>query len=344
MKHVSALFLLLALAACAASIRPMGQAVEQPRLAGDFLIAADGAKLPLKRWLPAGGKQPRAVIVALHGFNDYANAFALPAPFWAGNGIATYAYDQRGFGGAPNRGYWAGTRSLTADLRGAIRAVRARHPGLPVYAVGVSMGGAVVMAALGDGRIPGLSGAVLVAPAVWGREHMTVIQSAALWLSYSTVPGLALSAEGLELQPSDNIPMLRELARDPMIIRETRIDAIKGLVDLMDDAYEAAPNIGHTATYMVYGLRDEIVPKAATFETMRTLKKTSRRARFGLYESGWHMLLRDLDATTLWRDIAAWIRDPAAKLPSLAEEKAEKLLKDDRGVPPYDRSPWDREP
>ena len=49
----------------------------------------------------------------------------------------------------------------------------------------------------------------------------------------------------------------------------------------------------------------------------------SRRA---FYKSGYHMLLRDTEAKTLWRDIAAWIDDPTKALPSGADKKAEELL------------------
>src|SRR5262249_47536372 len=51
----------------------------------------------------AAAGEVRAVILALHGFNDYSHAFAMPGPLWAEQGIATYAYDQRGFGGTPMR-------------------------------------------------------------------------------------------------------------------------------------------------------------------------------------------------------------------------------------------------
>ena len=55
------------------------------------------------------------MILALHGFNDYSNAFDAPAKLWAKQGIATYAYDQRGFGGAPGRGLWPGSEALATD-------------------------------------------------------------------------------------------------------------------------------------------------------------------------------------------------------------------------------------
>src|SRR3546814_13687678 len=58
---------------------------------------------------------PAAIILALHGFNDYSRSFEAPAAYWADRGIATYAYDQRGFGQTPHRGLWPGAARLIAD-------------------------------------------------------------------------------------------------------------------------------------------------------------------------------------------------------------------------------------
>ncbi|MBT5047025.1 MAG: alpha/beta hydrolase [Rhodospirillaceae bacterium] len=322
MRHVFLLILLWA-TACAPVVRPMGPAVGDPFVSSDALTARDGVTLPLKSWLPGG--KPRAVIVGLHGFNDYSNALALPAAYWADRDIATYAYDQRGFGGAPNRGYWAGTRAMAADLRAAVIAVKQRHPGVPVHVVGVSMGGAVTMAALSRGPIKGIESAVLVAPAVWGRAHMNVFQRGALWLLSNTMPWFPLTGEGLNVTPSDNIPMLRALSRDSKIIHETRVDAVKGLVDLMDSAYGAAPSLNGTPILITYGLKDEIVPRAPTQDVMRRLPRTNGN-RLALYEGGYHMMLRDTQAEILWNDIAAWILDRGAPLPSGADRRAEALL------------------
>ena len=69
--------------------------------------------LPLRKWLPDGAV--KAVILALHGFNDYSDAFEGPGEVWANRGIATYAFDQRGFGAAPGHGLWAGAEQLAGD-------------------------------------------------------------------------------------------------------------------------------------------------------------------------------------------------------------------------------------
>ena len=64
-----------------------------------------------------------AVIVALHGVNDSRAAFRLAGPWWAEQGIETWAVDQRGFGEAPGRGVWAGEARMAEDLRTAVALV-----------------------------------------------------------------------------------------------------------------------------------------------------------------------------------------------------------------------------
>ena len=119
------LFGALILGGCSATYQPMGPIVREPALISGAdaeplaanvaaaIVTADGYRLPLRRWLPEG--EPATVIVALHGYNDYSNAFADAAPVWAEAGIATYAYDQRGFGRTTDPGIWPGAE--TPDRR-----------------------------------------------------------------------------------------------------------------------------------------------------------------------------------------------------------------------------------
>ncbi|PZQ49346.1 MAG: lysophospholipase, partial [Phenylobacterium zucineum] len=95
-----------------------------PRIETDAFVSFDGARLGLMRWLPTG--EPEWVIVALHGMNDYSNAFHLAAGWWAGKGIATYALDVRGFGRSPERGVWAPTELVLDDVRALVTVVRER--------------------------------------------------------------------------------------------------------------------------------------------------------------------------------------------------------------------------
>ena len=46
------------------------------------------------------------LIVAIHGYNDYSNAFKIPADFLLEHNIETIAFDLRGFGKRKDKGNW----------------------------------------------------------------------------------------------------------------------------------------------------------------------------------------------------------------------------------------------
>lgn len=292
------------------------------RTAADSWQAGDGRVLPLRRWLPEG--KPAAVLLAVHGFNDYNNAFTEAGDWWAQRGIATYAPDQRGFGTSDYRGFWPGGDRLAEDIVELSRVLRQRHPETPLFWLGESMGGAVTLVAM-EQESAKPDGLVLVAPAVWGRESMPWYYNATLWLAAYTIPWKTLTGSGLKIQASDNIEMLRRLGRDPLFIKATRIDAIHGLVDLMDRAALARPP--GLPVLLLYGAKDEVIPKKPVEAFAAALKADPVvDLRIAVYANGWHMLLRDLQAEVVWRDIAAWLADRSLALPSGAERQGLPLF------------------
>jgi len=316
---------LLLFSGCSPRIMHPGKSVQIPTLETDRFIMADGAALPLRLWQPGPefGK-PKAVIIALHGFNDYSKAFEKAGEFWATRGILTYAFDQRGFGDAPFPSRWHGADALVNDLAAITILVRQRHPGTPIFLLGESMGGAVIMAAAGAKFLPKVDGIILSAPAVWSRSVMPAWQRASLWVFAHTAPGLRVSGSGFGRKPSDNIEMLRALSRDPKVIKRTRMDAVHGLVNLMDKALAASSKITGPAL-ILYGKREDIIPDTARKALEGRLPPDDCHIRIEDYESGYHMLLRDLKAKIVWADITAWISNPASPLPSRTPKLQKKL-------------------
>jgi acylglycerol lipase len=276
----------------------------------------DGASLSRREWLP--DRPARAVILAVHGFNDYSNAFTEFGAFAAEQGIAVHAYDQRGFGANPGAGRWAGTDALIADLEAERARLRARYPDRPVYLLGESMGAAVVMAAMAKGAELDAEGAILTAPAVWGGDQLNPFYRATLWLVTRLAPGLKLTGRNLGVMASDNLDALRALSADPLFIKETRVDAIAGLVELMDTAYAAAGTLSGPLLILI-GENDEIVPTDAQTAMVRRVQATP--CVLVVYPEGWHLLLRDLQREVVWRDIIAWI--DGEPLPSAGESSCD---------------------
>jgi len=324
--RLGTLFVLLILTACTPMIDAPGPGISAPEISTNAIITKDGTRLALRSWLPETSP-PKAIILALHGFNDYSSFFDDPGNFLAQRyALASYAYDQRGFGETLKPGTWAGVNAYVEDAKTAIALLKQRHQGVPIFLLGESMGGAVAMSAMASDAPPVVNGTILSSPAVWGRVTMPWYQRFALWLGANTLPWMTLTGQGLNIKPSDNIEMLIELGRDPLIIKETRIGTIYGLVNLMDAGLESAARL-KGPTLILYGEKDEIVPKTPTAMMIGELPETEKyHQRIALYEGGYHMLLRDLPAATVWKDIAAWISDPTAPLPSKADQRDLSIL------------------
>lgn len=292
---------LILVAACAPSTQSMGPAMTMPQLGDSEFLAADGALLPISTTAPEG--RPKAIILALHGFNDYSNAYAEPAGDWAKAGILTVALDQRGFGRSKRRGIWAGSDTLVADARNLAEAARRRWPDLPITLVGESMGAAIALLATQRPDPAPVDRVVLLAPAVWGRETIGPFGSATLWLLAHTVPWLEVTPQNLNVLPSDNIAMLRALGRDPLVIKRTRVDSIYGLVDLMDRAQAAAPRLA-LPTLVLWGGKEELIPDKA--QTRFNADLPQDLVRIETLAGGYHMLLRDLNPGPARTLVAEW--------------------------------------
>ena len=302
----------LLVAGCGPQVQERGGGQYTPVLEPGVAIMADGRELPVSRWYPEG--DPEAILLGVHGFNDYRRAWQVVGDDLRSRGIATYAYDQRGFGATEHAGIWAGTERLVRDLATVAALLHQHYPDTPIFIAGESMGGAVTLVT--HQRHPDLpiAGTLLLAPAVWSRDHMPWYQRAGLWIASQVAPDRRLSGSGVEVRPSDNREMLRELARDPLVQRGSRVDALNGLSNLMDRAQEAIPDY-RGRTLILYGEQDEIIPRAPTCRMFQRLP-APERWRAVLYAEGYHMLTRDLQGDVVRGDIGDWVLDPDGPLSS----------------------------
>ncbi|MEO0680711.1 MAG: alpha/beta fold hydrolase [Pseudomonadota bacterium] len=296
---------LLGLAACGASPE-----AEAPALTADqALIAGVEGPLALSRWTPDG--PPRAVLLALHGYGEYApTAFEEAATSWAEGGVLVYAYDQRGFGRNPSNRRWAGAEAMIADAAAAAADAAGRHPDLPLFVAGVSMGGAVALSAAGEDRLPPATrGLILLAPALWGGDSLSPLYRASAWLAAKLTPDTRFSARSspVRIRPTDNWDMLRRVSADPLRFANPSPREFQGLIRLMDRAVEAAPT-ARLDTLTVIGEKDEVIPPQSVRAAHDRLPEPKT---FAYVPTAWHMLLRDLEAETVHDLVLNWMLERA---------------------------------
>ncbi len=203
-----------------------------PMRSGGF-AASDGETIPFRLW-PA--KNPRALVLLLHGALDYCGAFDELGPQFARRRLSALAIDQRGFGATSTRGRWVGRDRMIRDVIEAVIFLRMRYGcDLPVFVVGESMGAAVAI--LSAVRAPDLDleGLVLAAP--------------------GAVSGLWRRVVGSLVTRLFNFI---RLLTDPMVLRQIRPATLVGLFKLSNSAVDDAHHVRMPVLTMV-GERDDIL-------------------------------------------------------------------------------------
>ena len=79
----------------------------------------------------------------------------------------------------------------------------------------------------------------------------------------------------------------------------------------MDNALQLSDDVSGNMLFL-YGRHDDIIPALPTCELYSNLSKTEDNQLTAiLYEDGYHMLTRDLQAHAVLQDIANWIEENA---------------------------------
>jgi alpha-beta hydrolase superfamily lysophospholipase len=177
------------------------------------------------------------------------------------------------------------------------------------------MGGAVALVAAEQGaKVDGL---ILLATALRSRDTFGPVASAGLWFFAHTIPWFPSGPTSIDYMPTDNPKTLEKLRNDPQMLRQARLDMGYGLVDLMDAARAAAANV-HVPYIMLHGLGDRIVPQEPVKAAIEIMPRRPD-SKLAFYKEGYHLLLRDKEGKTVAVDVATWVFNHEAALPSGAE-------------------------
>jgi alpha-beta hydrolase superfamily lysophospholipase len=164
-------------------------------------------------WTPAG--PVRGVVVIVHGFCEHAGRYARLAEELHRQGFAVHAGDLRGHGKS------AGARiairrfdDYLDDAQRLVERARQQHPGRPVFLLGHSMGGAIVLW-LAISRQPPIDGLIACAPAVSVGDRVFPVLRRLAGVCSLLAPWLRLFRVGG-----------RRISRDPAVVADFRADPL----------------------------------------------------------------------------------------------------------------------
>jgi alpha-beta hydrolase superfamily lysophospholipase len=251
--------------------------------------------------------QPRAVLLCVHGLGLHNGTYESFGKAMSERGFPCYAIDVRGFGS------WMEAKGRQAvdfdgcllDIQNTLKVVHRAHPGLPVFIVGESMGGAIALraTAMNPQLVQGLISSVPAADRFkQGRTSLRVA------LHFLQGPDKPINVgEGVIRQATEK-PELREAwSKDPLARMRLSPKELIQFQFFMNQNHDCAKQIMDKPVLFVQGCKDKLVKPVGTEELFNNLSTKDREIQ--LIEKGEHLIFEEnqftqevLDKLVTWLD------------------------------------------
>lgn len=229
---------------------------------GLYLRATDGADLFLRHWQPA--RDGQRVVLAIHGLGQHSGYHHRIGAMLAERGTIYYAVDLRGNGLTRTpHGDVPSVERLYDDLDELLIQMRQRHPGIPVFVLGHSLGGSLVASWAAERQPAILDGLVIIAPAATAEAAdvpwVNWLVGPALWtlFPHRSVMSIADDAYAPErLSRTIDLPdEVTRIASDPLQLRGMSMAFALAAARLREQAARLAPRIA-VPTLVLVGDQD----------------------------------------------------------------------------------------
>lgn len=264
--------------------------------------AGAGATLHWHAWLPEGGV--RAVAVLAHGYAEHLGRYEYFAGKLNAAGIGVYALDHWGHGKSDGSyGFVPAFSAFTDGVEALLGEVERRHPDVPCFLIGHSMGGLIAAAHLVTHQ-QHYAGAILSGPAIKAAEEPSQLL---IWVSrllsrfLPRMGVLALDASGV--------------SRDPAVVAAYRADPLvytgKMSARLAAEMFEAMAAVRSRAgeitlpILLLHGEADSLTaPEGSRFLNEHV---SSPDRELKLYPGLYHEIFNEPERDSVIGDVTTWI-------------------------------------
>lgn len=279
---------------------PVPRAPALPSVTGRFR-GAGGLSLFRQVWHPPG--PPRAALINLHGLGDHSGLYPTLVEYLTVRGIVVHAPDLRGNGRSPGqRGYVRRWEDFREDLHAFVTLVRSDVGRLPLFLLGNSLGGLIVL----DYALmypEGLHGVIAAAPPLGQLSVPAPLLAlgrvmSRVWPRFSVRTGMDLS--GLARDPAIRDSVLA----DPLFHRRGTARLSTEVVATIERVQAAAPRFP-VPLLILHGSADRMVTPEGSRKLITRVGHPDRQLRE--YPEGYHALFADFDRERVLNDLEQWI-------------------------------------
>lgn len=259
-------------------------------------------RLAWQSWSPAGDQPLKGVVTITHGYGEHIGRYQHVAAWLNEAGYAVYGLDHHGHGRSAGKRGRVSLKAAVDDLNQLIVTVsRARHPELPQFLLGHSMGGAVALRyAMTRQRL--LAGLAVSAP-------LAAVDGGRALLSFGKVLGRLLPAAPVSrVEP-------RLVSKDHAVVEDYIADPLNHHGPL--PAGVARDFIVHVGTLerdiqritlptlLMWGTADRLCPPAGSELVAAKIRSPDLTVK--RYEGLFHEILNEPEREQVLGDLVAWL-------------------------------------
>ena len=267
------------------------------------LRSADGLGLYYRKWSQEA--EPRGSIAILHGIGGHSSqhTYSYLIDHLAPLGYALYGLDLRGHGQSEGRrGSIDGWEDYRSDLRLLVQMINEASPDRPVFLLGQSLGGLIVLEyAL---RYPqDVQGVIASAPALTVPNLSPVLVTLLKLLS-PILPHLVLNPSfdlsGVSRDPEEAQKLVEDPLTDPKLSPRLATETLSALE--WTQAHGAELQV---PLLLIHGAADPITPAQGSIAFFEKLTLEDKVLK--LYEGGYHQAFIDSNREQVLADVAEWL-------------------------------------
>ncbi|HDQ71593.1 MAG TPA: alpha/beta hydrolase [Chloroflexi bacterium] len=261
----------------------------------------DGLQLYHQSWMPEG--KARATLAIVHGFGEHSGRYGNLVDYFVPRGCAVHAFDLRGHGRSPGaRGYVERWDVFRNDVRAFLAVLQKQAPGTPLFLLGHSMGGLIVLEYVL--RDPGGLAGVVASGPLLAQAGVSPLLALASKLLSLVLPRLTLDV-GLDATALSRDPAVVEAyASDPLVHGQGTPRLGQEIARAYEWAHAHATDM-RIPCLIVHGSADRLAPPEASrvFYEHVTFED---KARY-VYDGYYHEVFNEIGKEHVLADVEQWL-------------------------------------
>ncbi len=264
--------------------------------------ARDGLQLFGQAWEPVDGTD--AVVVIVHGYGEHSGRYAHVARRLALQNFIIETFDLRGHGRSEgDRAFISSFDQYTRDVHVFAKRVREKHPDLPVFLLGHSLGGLIAATYILDFQ-PRIGGVILSSPALKISEDLSPLlrkMSGLIAKILPKLPTLKLDASLISRDPK----VVEAYANDPLVYHKGTLAKTGAEIIHATQKIQAKMEMLRLPMLIFHGTADRLTDPEGSKQLYLRAKSPDKILK--LYEGFYHETMNEPEKEKVLNDVVGWL-------------------------------------